>query len=356
MSAGTSVYTCPMHPEVRAAQPGTCPVCGMALEPLITDTGEPSVSPELADMSRRLRFSAALTAPVFLLAMGEHIPGIELDRLASPRALAWVQAALTTPVVLYGAWPFFVRGVQSVARRRLNMFTLIALGVGVAYGYSIAALLFPGVFPESFRRQGSVAVYFEAAAVIVTLVLLGQVLELRARGRTGAAIRALLELAPATARRIRDDGSEEDVELDQVAVGDQLRVRPGEKVPVDGTVVGGSSAIDESMVTGEPIPIEKAEGDAVIGATVNGTGSLIVRADRVGADTMLAQIVQMVGAAQRSRAPIQKLADSVAAASAVLANQMEVIDITGMTYNPLTRHYKLGRDVDVNYLMHCSHQ
>ena len=304
-------YTCPMHPEIVQDEPGSCPICGMALEP-VTVAIEEEKNPELVDMTRRLRVSAALTLPVLVLAMGEMV-GISLDRLASPRTLNWLEMLFATPVVLWGGWPFFVRGWQSVVSRHLNMFTLIALGTGVAFVYSIIATALPGIFPASFRDvHGEVAVYFEAAAVIVTLVLLGQVLELRARGRTGAAIRALLGLAPTTARRLDQDGSEHDVPLDQVRVGDRLRIRPGEKVPVDGRILDGSSSVDESMITGEPIPVEKQAGDDIIGATVNGTGSLVIEARHVGSETMLARIVQMVAAAQRSRAPIQRLADVVA--------------------------------------------
>ncbi len=310
--AGPTEYVCPMHPEVVRPEPGSCPICGMALEPR-TPSAEPEENAELVDMRRRLRVSAALTVPVFLVAMADILPGRPLEGVASPRTLGWLELVLTTPVVLWGAWPFFVRAVQSVVNRSLNMFTLIGLGVGVAYGYSVVATLLPEIFPASLRgADGRVAVYFEAAAVIVTLVLLGQVLELKARSQTGAAIRALLGLAPKTARRILPDGTEQDVPLDQVQPGDRLRVRPGEKVPVDGVVVDGRSTVDESMITGEPIPVEKASGDAVTGATVNGTGSLVIEARRVGAETLLAQIVRMVAAAQRSRAPIQKLADQVA--------------------------------------------
>jgi P-type Cu+ transporter len=290
-------YTCPMHPEVRQIGPGSCPICGMALEP-VAPTAEPHEDHELGDMTRRFWVSVALSLPTLALAMAERLPVVQL--------------ALATPVVLWGGWPFFVRGWQSLVHRSLNMFTLIALGVGVAWVYSVVAALAPGLFPPSFRMEdGSVAVYFEAAAVITTLVLLGQVLELRARSQTGAAIRALLGLAPKTARRVNADGSDEDVPLEVIHVGDRLRVRPGEKVPVDAVVLEGSSAVDESMVTGEPMPVEKQAGDRVIGATVNGTGSLIVRAERVGAETLLSQIVAMVAQAQRSRAPIQKLADVV---------------------------------------------
>jgi len=290
-------YTCPMHPEVRQMGPGSCPLCGMALEPVEMTAEEPE-NHELTDMTRRFRVSAALAAPVLVLAMIERLP--------------WVQLALATPVVLWGGAPFFARGWQSIVNRSPNMFTLIALGVGVAWAYSVVATLAPGLFPPSFHmHDGSVGVYFEAAAVIVVLVQLGQVLELRARSKTGAAIRALLGLAPKTARRLRPDGSDEDVPLEHIHPGDRLRVRPGEKVPVDGVVIEGASAIDESMVTGEPMPVEKHAGDAVIGATVNATGSFVMRADKVGAGTLLARIVAMVAQAQRSRAPIQKLADVV---------------------------------------------
>jgi len=308
---GASSYTCPMDPEIVQDEPGTCPVCGMALEPMTVSLDDEE-NPELIDMTRRLWVSAALSVPVLLLAMGEML-GLSFDRLASPKIQTWLEFAFATPVVLWGGWPFFVRGWQSVVTRNFNMFTLIALGTGVAFTYSIVATLLPSVFPASFQdTHGEVAVYFEAAAVIITLVLLGQVMELRARHRTGSAIRALLGLAPKTARRIEPDGSENDVPLQNIQVGNHLRVRPGEKMPVDGVVVEGSSAVDESMITGEPIPIEKGAGDKVIGATVNGTGGLIIEARRVGSDTLLAQIVQMVAAAQRSRAPIQKLADVVA--------------------------------------------
>jgi Cu+-exporting ATPase len=306
-------YTCPMHPEIVQDKPGSCPICGMALEPR-TVTLEEEENPELADMSRRFWVSIPLTAVVLAIAMGVYLPGgSPLARWFSPETLSWAELLFATPVVLWGGFPFFVRGWRSVVTRNLNMFTLIGLGVAVAYTYSLIAMLAPGLFPDSFRNAaGEVGVYFEAAAVIVTLVLLGQVLELRARSRTGAAIKALLGLAPKFARRIDSDGLETDVPLDQVQPGDRLRVRPGEKVPVDGTVLDGVSSVDESMITGEPIPIEKTAGDRVIGATVNGTGSLVMQAERVGGETLLAQIVRMVAEAQRSRAPIQKLADVVA--------------------------------------------
>jgi Cu+-exporting ATPase len=306
-------WVCPMHPEVVRDEPGTCPICGMALEPREGAAEGDDDNPELRDMTRRFWVSVVLAVPLLIVAMGDLIPGRPLERLASPRASGWLELLLATPVVLWGAWPFFVRGWQSVVNRSLNMFTLISLGVGVGYAYSVVATVAPGIFPRSFRTEGGgVDVYFEAAAVIVALVLLGQVLELRARSRTGAAIQALLGLAPKTARRIDKDGGEEDVPLDEVQPGDLLRVRPGEKVPVDGTVVEGKSSIDEAMVSGEPIPVEKGAGDRVIGATVNGTGAFVMKAERVGAETLLAQIVRMVSEAQRSRAPIQKLADMVA--------------------------------------------
>ena len=312
-ATGKVEYTCPMHPEIVRDRPGSCPICGMALE-LRTITLEPEKNPELVDMTRRFWVSLVLSAPVFVLGMSDLLPDRALEQIVSHETLGWIQLVLTTPVVLWGGWPFFVRAWQSVVKRSLNMFTLIGLGIAVAYVYSVIAKLFPGIFPESFREMGgSVPVYFEAAAVITTLVLLGQVLELKARSRTGAAIKALLGLAPKTARRILSDGVEEDIPLDHVKAGDHLRVRPGEKIPVDGIVTEGASAIDESMVTGEPIPVEKNEGDSVIGSTVNTTGSFIMKAEHVGTDTLLSRIVQMVAEAQRSRAPIQKLADVVAA-------------------------------------------
>jgi Cu+-exporting ATPase len=302
-----------MHPQIVRDKPGTCPICGMALEPR-TVTLEEKANPEFVEMTRRFRVSALLSVPLIVIAMGHLLPGDPIGRLLPHGGRNFVELALASPVVLWGGLPFFVRFWQSVVNRSLNMFTLIGLGVGVAYAYSVVATVAPGLFPASFRGEmGQVGVYFEAAAVIVTLVLLGQVLELKARSRTGAAIRALLGLAPKTARRIGPGGREEDVLLTEVRVGDSLRVRPGEKVPVDGTVVEGRSAIDESMVTGESIPVEKGPGDRVIGATVNGTGALVMRAERVGSETLLAQIVRMVAEAQRSRAPIQKLADRVAA-------------------------------------------
>ena len=305
-------YTCPMHLEIVQDTPGPCPKCGMALEPR-TVAVEEGKNPELVDMSRRFYLSLILTVPEFIIAMGHMLPGHPLAALASPRTYGWIELLLTSPVVLWAGWPFFVRGWHSLVNRSLNMFTLISLGVAVAYCYSLVAILFPDIFPPSFRGSaGEVAVYFEAAAVIVTLVLLGQVLELKARSQTGAAIKALLGLAPKTARLIREDGTEEDIPLGQVHPGDLLRVRPGEKVPVDGTVIEGTSSVDEAMISGEAIPVEKTAGSRVIGATVNGTGSFIMRAEKVGAETVLAQIVKMVSEAQRSRAPIQKMADLVA--------------------------------------------
>jgi len=302
-----------MHPEVVRDAPGACPTCGMALEPttpVVTDLADDT---ELRDMNRRLQFAAILTIPVFAIAMGDLLPGQPVSLILQARAQVLVQLVLATPVCLWSAWPFFIRAVDSVRHRSLNMFSLIGLGVSVAYGYSVIAALLPEIFPESFRQEsGEVAVYFEAAAVIVTLILLGQVLELRARGRTSSAIRQLLELAPDTARRLGDEGAEEDVPLAHVQVDDRLRVRPGEKIPVDGIVIDGTSTVDESMVTGEPIPTHKQHGDRLIGATINGTGSLTMRAEKVGAETLLSRIVAMVVEAQRSRAPIQRLADVVA--------------------------------------------
>ena len=304
-------YACPMHPEVIARVPSDCPICGMALEPTVIDLS-PVANVELDDMTRRFWLSAALSMPVLAIAMSDLIPGLPLQNAVSASILVWIQLILATPVVLWAGLPFFQRGWASLIYRKLNMFTLIAAGVGVAYVYSLVATLVPGVFPDTFRVDGAVAVYFEAAAVITTLVLLGQVLELRARSRTSGALRALLDLSPKMARRIDDEGGEEDVPLDAVLPGNKLRVRPGEKVPVDGVILEGASAIDESMVTGESMPLEKTPGSQVIGATVNGTGGFIMRADHVGSDTLLAQIVLLVSEAQRSRAPIQRVADAVA--------------------------------------------
>jgi P-type Cu+ transporter len=302
-----------MHPQIRQDRPGSCPICGMALEPVGAVDGA-GPNPELIDMTRRFWIGAALSLPVLVLEMGGHFPGLNLHHYVGPSLSVWLQCLLATPVVLWCGWPFFARGWASVANRSLNMFSLISLGVGAAYAYSVVATVAPGLFPPALRGEGGVVpVYYEAAAVITVLVLLGQVLELRAREATGGAIRALLRLAPKTARRIRDDGTEEEVTLDRIAVGDRLRVRPGDSIPVDGVVLEGRSAVDESMVTGESMPVEKAPGAEVIGGTVNGTGSLVIRAGKVGAETMLARIVHMVAEAQRSRAPIQRLADQVSA-------------------------------------------
>ena len=306
-------YTCPMHPEIVRDRPGSCPICGMALEPRTVTLVEEE-NPELKYMTRRFWVGAILSLPVLLVAMGDMLPGQPFYSIASPRLLTWFQFVLSTPVVLWCGWPFFARAWASLVNRSPNMFTLIGIGVGTAYFYSVAATLLPRFFPDSFRgHHGEVGVYYEAAAVITTLVLLGQVLELRARSKTSGAIRALLGLAPKTARLVGADGSEQDVPLEQLRTGDVMRVRPGEKIPVDGLVVEGRSAVDESMVTGEPIPVEKEPDSRVIGGTVNGTGSFLMRAERVGSETLLAQIVRMVSEAQRSRAPIQKLADRVSA-------------------------------------------
>ena len=311
VGAQASEWTCPMHPEIRRPGPGSCPICGMALEP-VTVTADTGPSPELADMTRRFWIATALTVPIVILEMGRHfIPW--LHDLIPARASVWLQLVLGTPVVVWAGWPFFVRGWASVRTRNLNMFTLIAMGTGVAWLFSVIATLAPGIFPDSFRGDaGTVDVYFEAAAVITTLVLLGQVLELRAREQTSGAIKALLDLSPKTARRITADGDDEEIPLDTVQLGDRLRVRPGEAVPVDGTVEDGRSAVDESLVTGESMPVTKTGGDTVIGGTINGSGALVMRAEKVGRDTMLARIVAMVADAQRSRAPIQRMADKVA--------------------------------------------
>ena len=304
-----TIYTCPMHPEIRQVGPGSCPICGMALEPELV-TADSGPNPELVDFSRRFWIGLVLTLPVFALEMGGHLSGLTMG--VSGRTSAWVQLALATPVVLWSGWPFFERGWRSLVTRKLNMFTLIAMGVGVAWTYSVVATLVPQIFPPAFRRHdGSVPVYFEAAAVITVLVLVGQLLELRAREQTSGALKALLDLAPKTARRVRADGIDEEVSLDQIQVGDRLRVRPGEKAPVDGELIEGRAAIDESMVTGESMPVTKEAGAKVIGGSINKTGSFVMRADKVGADTLLAQIVQMVAQAQRSRAPIQRMADLV---------------------------------------------
>ncbi|MGC2201962.1 MAG: heavy metal translocating P-type ATPase [Stellaceae bacterium] len=310
---GEVLWTCPMHPQIVRSEPGSCPICGMALERLTPEAGD-AANPELRDMTRRFWVGVVLSVPLLALAMADHLAKPALDALIAPRIAVWIQLVLGTVAVLWCGRPFFQRGGASIVNRRLNMFSLIALGTGVAYSYSLVAALAPGIFPASFRApDGGVALYFEAAAVIVTLVLLGQVLELRARSQTNSAIRALLDLAPKRARLLREDGSEADIALEEVVPGNRLRVRPGEKVPVDGVVVEGHSAVDESMITGEPLPTEKSPGDKVTGATVNATGSFVMRAERIGSDTLLAQIVHMVAEAQRSRAPIQSLVDTISA-------------------------------------------
>lgn len=311
----TVIYTCPMHPQIVQDHPGNCPICGMALEPA-TAVADEGPNPELVDMTRRFWVSLVLAIPLMIVAMGRHIPGVPLESWFSPRLLTWIEFILATPIVLWAGWPFFQRAWASVASWpwRLNMFTLIGLGVAVAWVYSVVATIAPDIFPAAFRdAHGQVGVYYEAAAVIVTLVLLGQVLELRARSQTSGAIKALLGLAPKTARIVKEDGTEQDIPLDHVHLGDRLRVRPGEKVPVDGTVLEGNSNVDESMMTGEPIPVQKRPGDEVIGGTINATGSFILRAEKIGRDTLLSRIVQMVADAQRSRAPIQRLVDVVSA-------------------------------------------
>jgi Cu+-exporting ATPase len=309
-ASASAIYTCPMHPEIRQVGPGACPICGMALEPETVTAETVAANPELIDMTRRFWIALVLAAPVFLLEMGRHLAGHGF--MLADQTSDWIQFALATPAVLWAGWPFFARGWRSLVTRRLNMFSLIAMGVGVAYAYSVTALTAPGLFPPAFREAGgAVPVYFEAAAVITVLVLLGQVLELRAREQTSGAIRALLDLTPKMARRLHMDGTEDDVSLDEVMVGDRLRVRPGEKIPVDGELIEGAAAVDESLVTGESMPVDKTPGDRVVAGSINRTGAFIMRAEKVGADTLLAQIVQMVAQAQRSRAPIQRLADTV---------------------------------------------
>ena len=311
-AAQGSIYTCPMHPQIRRNAPGSCPICGMALEPEGIPEAE-GTSPELKDMTRRFLIGAVLAAPIFVLEMGGHMTALHLDRWVSMRASMWIQFALATPIVLWCAWPFFERAWSSVLNRSLNMFTLIALGVGAAYLYSLVATFAPALFPAGMQRGGLIPLYYEAAAMVTVLVLLGQVLELRAREKTGGAIRALLKLSPKTARRVGKDATDEEIALDQIHVGDHLRVRPGEAIPVDGAVSEGRSSVDESMVTGESMPVEKSIGDKVIGGTINGTGALTITAEKIGADTMLSRIVKMVAEAQRSRAPIQRLVDKVSA-------------------------------------------
>jgi Cu+-exporting ATPase len=307
---GPARWTCPMHPEIVRDGPGNCPICGMTLEPAGISSDEPN--PELADMTRRFWIGAALAVPVVVLDMSDYFPGLNLHHYVPPLLSVWIQFVLATPVVLWAGLPFFVRGWASVRNRSLNMFSLIALGVGAAYAYSLVATLLPGLFPDGLRQEGgTIPVYYEAAAVITVLVLLGQVLELRAREQTGGAIRALLNLAPKTARRLREDGEDEEISLDLVQIGDRLRVRPGDSIPVDGVVLDGKSAVDESMVTGEAMPVEKEPGANLVAGTINGTGSIMMQAERVGADTMLSRIAQLVADAQRSRAPIQRLADIV---------------------------------------------
>lgn len=331
-----TIYTCPMHPQIEQDQPGNCPICGMALEPKTPIAGgEEAENAELRDMTRRFWIGVALTLPVFFLAMAHIIP--HAPAWATGNFSRWIQFVLSTPVVLWAGWPFFQRGWQSLVNRSLNMFTLIAMGVGVAYLFSAVVILAPGIFPSSFQQHGKIDIYFEAAAIITVLVLLGQVLELRARSRTGAAIRALLDLAPRTARVVRN-GEERDVSLDEVERGNQLRVRPGEKVPVDGKILEGRTSMDESMITGEPIPVEKKANDRVIGGTVNQTGSFLMEAERVGSETVLAQIVEMVAQAQRSRAPIQGLADKVASVfvPAVIATAIITL-IAWVTFGPEPR-------------------
>ena len=348
-AAAGAIYTCPMHPEVRQVGPGVCPICGMALEPEVA-TLETGPNAELIDMTRRFWVGLALALPVFGLEMAGHLANLHM--VIGDATSQWIQLALATPVVLWAGWPFFERGWASLRTGNLNMFTLIAIGVGVAWTYSVVATLAPGIFPPAFRSaDGAVAIYFEAAAVITVLVLLGQVLELRAREQTGGAIRALLDLAPKTARRVRADGSDEDVALDAVALGDRLRVRPGEKAPVDGVLIEGRSAVDESMVTGESMPVGKSVGDRVIGGTINQSGGFVMRADKIGRDTMLAQIVQMVAQAQRSRAPIQRLADQVAGWFVPLVIAVAVVAFTAWAIFGPEPRYAYGLVAAVSVLI-----
>jgi Cu+-exporting ATPase len=306
-----TIYTCPMHPEIEQDHPGQCPKCGMTLEPKTIGGGDEQEQREIRSLSIKFWLGLALTLPILFLAMGKYIPGVDLHALIPMAVSKWMELILATPVILWAGAMFFERAWRSIINRQLNMFTLIAMGVGVAYLYSVVGVVFPWIFPNSFKEGGEVAVYFEAAAVITVLILLGQLLEARARSRTGQAIRALLGLAAKTAHRVRD-GKEEEIPVDEIEKGDLLRVRPGEKLPIDGVIIEGRSAVDESMITGEPMPVEKAVNDSVIGATVNQTGSFLMRAEKVGAETLLSQIIHMVAEAQRSRAPIQKLADTVA--------------------------------------------
>src|SRR5213592_1208229 len=342
------IYTCPMHPEVEQDHPGECPKCGMTLEPKTVGAGDEEEQKEIRSLSRGFWIALALTIPVLLIAMGHAIPGLHIDSVIPKQIARRIEFVLTTPVVLWAGDFFFTRAWRSIVNRSLNMFTLIAIGVGAAYFYSAVAVIAPGIFPESFRRHREVDLYFEAAAVITTLVLLGQLVEAKARSRTGQAIKALLGLAAKTAHRVRD-GQEEEIPVDAIQEGDLLRVRPGEKVPVDGVIVEGQSNIDESMITGEPMPVSKDAGDTVVGATVNQTGSFLMRAERIGSETLLAQIVQMVAEAQRSRAPIQKLADTVSGyfVPAVMAIAVLTFIIWSIIGPPPAMAYALVNSVSV---------
>lgn len=345
-AAADAIYTCPMHPEIRQKGPGNCPICGMALEP-VAGSGEESENPELTDFRRRFWVGLVLSLPLLVLEMGAHLFDLHLIGKSLSN---WIQFGFATPVVLWAGWPFFERGWNSIKARSLNMFTLVSMGTGVAWVYSVIATAMPGIFPEGFRHDGAVPVYFEASAVIIVLVLLGQVLELKARERTGGAIKALLGLAPKTAKRIQGD-KEEEIAIEAIALGDLLRIRPGEKVPVDGVVVEGHSHVDESMVTGEPMPIEKAEGAKVIGGTVNGNGSLIIKAEKIGADTMLAQIVQMVADAQRSQAPIQRVVDKVSAWFVPIVIAIAVIAFIAWTAFATAQGFSYGLIAAVSVLI-----